>query len=70
LKEISFRVKGKRKRRLMPLKCLTVYWDHLIEINNEPVKNTIALEKGTDQNLTRNWFSEFVPILWFKVNLS
>ena len=41
---------------------------HLIEINNEPVKNTIALEKGIAQNLTCNRFSEFVPVQWLKVN--
>ena len=43
---------------------------HLIEINNEPVSNIIALKKGIAQNLKCNRFSEFVPIQWFKVNLS
>jgi hypothetical protein len=43
---------------------------HLIEINNEPVSHIIALKKGIAQNLKCNRFSEFVPIQWFKVNLS
>jgi hypothetical protein len=42
---------------------------HLIEINNEPVKNSIALEKGIAQNLTCNRWSQFVPVQWIKVNL-
>ena len=46
------------------------YFRPLIEINNEPVKNIIALEKGTAQNLTCNRWSQFVPIQWLKVNLS
>ena len=43
---------------------------HLIEINNKPVSNIIALKKGIAQNLKCNRFSEFVPIQWIKVNLS
>ena len=43
---------------------------HLIEINNKPVSNIIALKKGIAQNLKCNRFSEFVPIQWLKVNLS
>jgi hypothetical protein len=43
---------------------------HFIEINNEAVKNIIALEKGVAQNLTCKRWTQFVPIQWLKVNLS
>ncbi len=37
-------------------------------MNNDPESNFIALKKGTDQNLTCNRLSEFVPFQWLKVN--
>ena len=43
---------------------------HSIEIYNEPVKNTIVLEKFIAQNLTCNRFSQQIPIQWLKVNVS
>ena len=41
---------------------------YLVEINNEPVSNTIPLGKQIAQNLTCNRLSQFVPVQWFKVN--
>lgn len=39
----------------------------IIEINNEPVVNSIALEKEIAQNLTCNRLHGNVEIQWFKV---
>ena len=73
-KEISFKVKGKSYRMLKPLKCCNslrvMNQFKFKEINNEPVFNAIMLKNGTAQNLTCNRWSQFVPVKWFKVNIS
>jgi hypothetical protein len=43
---------------------------NFIEINNEAVKNIIALEKEVAQNLTCKRWSKIVPVQWLKVNFS
>ena len=65
----------KRKRRLMPLECLAVYLSNELfssvhRNRQRPSVKFYCAKKGTDQNLTCNRFSEFVPIQWLKVNLS
>jgi hypothetical protein len=41
---------------------------HSKELNNDPVSNAIALNKGEVQNLTCNRLSH-VPVQWLKVNI-
>jgi hypothetical protein len=67
VKEISFTIKGTRQRVSMQLPHTQQYYFHPIEINNDPVNNSINLEKGIAQILSCNRLSQHVPIHWLKV---